>query len=184
VRSPTSSLKTYRGTFESVKLAFKAEPPLSEEELSPTSADYPTHLAYLHLYLDGQDATELLPSAYMLWLLGDLLRGLADLTTYQSRTATAQWWSDPWRFELRGDPAHNRLYVTLHVPGRWVAMEDVSVPLDVFAREVILLAQEWRGYLETLFHEELTHPEWSGQIRKYDSWLQRAQEALEQYEKS
>lgn len=183
MRSPTRSLKTSTGTFESIRLAFTAEPPLPQEELSGRSANYPTELAYFHFYLDGQDATELLPSTYMLWLLGDLLRGMTDLVTGQSTTARAQWWSDPWRFDLRADPAHDRLYITLSMPGRWIAMQDVSVPLSAFGREVISMGQEWRGYLDTLFHKELTHPAWGGQIRKYDSWLWRAQEAMEQYER-
>ena len=181
MRSPTRSLKTYSGAFESIRLAFTPDPPLPQTELSRTSANYPTELAKLHVYLDSVDATELLPSAYMLWLLGDLLRGLAELVTDQTTTVVAQWWSDPWRFDLRGDLVRNRVYITLQVPGRWVAMQDVNVPLDGFGKEVIRVGQEWRAYLDSIFHQELTHPELSGQIRRYDDWLERAQEAFGRY---
>lgn len=181
MRSPTKPLETYTGAFESVSLAFIPDLPLPSEQLSHDSANYPTEQGFVHVYLGGRDATERLPSAYVLWLLDDLLSGLAALITGQATTASALWYDDPWRFDLRGDVAHNRLYVTLHAPGRWVALQDVSVPLDAFAEEVVRVGQLWKDYLDSLFHEELIHPEWGQQIRIFDGWLERARQALAQY---
>ncbi len=74
MRIPTKPLKTFTGSFQNIHLDFAPEPPLTEEERSHYSANYPTTMAFLRVYLDGQDATELLPSGYLLLILDGLLR--------------------------------------------------------------------------------------------------------------
>ncbi len=183
MRIPTKPLKTFTGSFQNIHLDFAPEPPLTEEERSHYSANYPTTMAFLRVYLDGQDATELLPSGYLLWILDNLLSGFADLVTGQATTAASGWGSDPWRFDLHGDPVHNRVYITLHVPGRWVAMHDVQVPLDQFGHEIIHLAERWQRYLDSLYHEEMVDPAWGKDYRLFEHHLKRAREALQEYEK-
>jgi len=181
VRIPSRPLRTFTGPFQDIRLYFTPEPPLTEQERSHYSQNYPTTLAYLHVYLGEEDATEFLPSGYLLWILDGLLHGVADLVTGRSATATSDWGSDPWQFDLRGDPAHNRVYITLHVPGRWVAMRDVFAPLDRFGEEVIRLAQKWEKYLHSLYHEEMIDPEWGKDYRLFQQHLKRAQHALRSY---
>ncbi len=181
MRTPIRPLRTFTGSFQDIRLDFTPEPPLTEQERYHHRQNYPTTLAYLHVYLDGEDAAELLPSGYLLLILDGLLSGFADLATGQATTAAAQWLSDPWRFDLRGDPVHDRVYITLHVPGRWVAMRDVCVPLDQFGREVIRLAQRWEKYLDSIYHGEMTHPEWGKDYRLFQEHMKRAQQALRDY---
>lgn len=175
------SLETVRGNFQDIRLDFTPEPPLTEKERSRVSANYPTTLAYFHIYLNEHDATVSLPSGYMLWILGGLLSGFADLVSGQTTTATAYWHSDPWCFDMRSNLAHNRVYITLHVPERWIAMRDVGIPLDRFGREVIRISQKWLKYLDSLYHEEIIDSKWGEQYRKFEGHLKRAQKALQEY---
>jgi hypothetical protein len=179
VRSPTKFPKTFTGSFHDIRLDFTPESPLTEDERADYSENYPTELAYLHVYLAGEDAAGLVPSAYLLLLLDHLLSNFADLTAGQA--ATARWFSDPWRFDLKGDPANNRVFITLHVPGRWVAMRDVSVPLDRFGQEVIKMAQKWASHLDNLYHDEIVDPKWGEQYRRFERLLEDAQKALRDY---
>lgn len=181
MRTPSKPLRTFTGSFQDIRLDFTPEPPLTEQERYRHRQNYPTELAYLHVYLDVEDAAERLPSGYLLLILDGLLSGFADLATGQAIMATAQWLSDPWQFDLRGDPAHNRVYITLHVPGRWVAMREVSVPLDRFGEEVVRLAQRWEKYLHSLYHEEMIDAEWGKDYRLFQQHLKRAQQALRSY---
>ncbi len=62
MRIPSRPLRTFTGPFQDIRLDFTPEPPLTEQERSHYSQNYPTTLAYLHVYLGEEDATELLPS--------------------------------------------------------------------------------------------------------------------------
>lgn len=181
---PTKFLKTFTGCFDRIRLDFTPDgPPLTAEERSRTSANYPTSLAFLHIRLNGKDAAELLPSGYLLLILDHLLGKFSGLTGGQ--VITAEWFSDPWQFDLRGDPAHNRVYITLHVPGHWVAMQDVSVPLDNFGDELIRVAEKWEEYLLRHYQEEMLDPgEWGDQYRRFKRYLQDAHKAIQQYASS
>jgi hypothetical protein len=173
-------IKTYRGDFDHVRLAFTPDSPLALWERSSRSPNYHTTLANLHLYLDGEDAMQGVPSGYILWILGSLLDGLRDLVT--GKVAKADWVSDPWQFSIRGDPSRNRAYISLQVPGRWVAMDNVGVPLDEFGRQVIRVSQRWVKYLDRIYHEEIAHPEWGEQYRLFDGYLSAAQKVVRAYE--
>ncbi len=179
---PTKPLKTFTGLFNAVRLDFTPESPLAEEERSKFSANYPTTLAFLHVYLDGQDAAELIPSGYLMGILNGLLDGFAVLATGQGAPSPVGWGSDPWQFGLRSDVSHNKVYITLHVPGRWVAMQDVSVPLDRFGQEVIRLAEKWERYLHRFYHKEMLDPKWGEHYRHFRHYIARAKEALREFE--
>jgi hypothetical protein len=120
------------------------------------------------------------PSEYILWILDSLLDGLRDLVV--GKVATADWVSDPWQFSIRGDPTRNRTYISLQVAGRWVTMDNVSVPLDEFGRQVIRVSERWAKYLDRIYHEEITHPEWGEQYRLFEGYLGAAQEVIRAYE--
>jgi hypothetical protein len=51
----------------------------------------------------------------------------------------AEWNTDPWRLDVRAEPAHDLAYLTLHIPGRYKAIDDAAVPLGQLARELLML---------------------------------------------
>lgn len=182
MRTHNKPLRTFTGAYDDIRLDFTPEPPLTEEERSQYSQNYPTEMAYLHIYLDGENAAELLPSGHLLWILDSLLSDFADIATGRALTASSAWVSDPWQFDLRGDPAQNRIFITLHVPERWVAMRDVAVPLDRFGAELLHLAQRWEQYLLSLYLDEMMDPDWGKDYRLFQRHVQRAQHALHHYQ--
>jgi len=174
----TKQLKTYTGSFEEIRLDFTPEEPVTEDERIPGMATYTYELANLHVYLEGTDAAEKTPSAYMTLLLGQLLSGLADLLA--SQTIAVQWMSDPWQMDLRGDAAHNRLFITLHVPDTHrVVMRDVSVPLDQFGRELIRICQRWSKYLDTTYHDEVIDFKLGKHYHGFERSIKEAQQVLQ-----
>jgi hypothetical protein len=176
---PVKTLKTWTGSFGTIRLDFKPEPPEPKENWSQHIANYSVELAYLHIFLDGQIAIERLPSANFCPLLEGLFEAIPTLIN--GGTASAHWFSDPWQFDLRGVPVHNRVYITLHVPGRWTAMQDVNVPLNLFGREVIQVGRRWLRYLDSIYHEEIIDPNWGQQYRQLGDHLNSAQKALKEY---
>ena len=174
-------MKTYRGSFESIRLGFVPDPPLPKQEWSDRNANYPTRLSELHVYLDDEDAAKEIPSGYLQWILGALLRNLSILM--QGGMVTVEWYSDPWRFDLSGEPNHDRVWITLHFPEHWVAMEDVDVPLSQFAQRLIELAHQWRDYLDSTFHEEMVDPKKGRDQVRFDEYLQQAEQAYRDYKR-
>jgi hypothetical protein len=170
---------TYTGTYGHVRFAFSPEPPLTAAERFSHKANYPTTLAYFHIYLDGEAASQHLPSGYVLWILGGMLGGLPDVLA--GGTATAQWFSDPWQFDLHGLPAQNQLVLTLHVPDLWVAIHAAHVPLDQFGREVLRVAHAWLHYLDGLYHDEMMDVQKGDQYRLFLSHLRKAEHAVRAY---
>ena len=169
------------GSFENISLKFTPQfPPLSVEERSLSRPNYPTVLAYLHVYIDGNNVTEQVPSAYMLWLLDHMLSGFPDL--FRGNCVVADWDSDPWRFDLKGELIHDRIYITLHVPGKWVAMKNVSVPLSKFGRAVIRLAHEWKDYLLNIYAEEILDPVKGSDYQSFLKYLRQASQIQNNYE--
>ena len=114
-------------------------------------------MAFLDVYLDGKNATKDVPSAFFIYLVGELLSELHNVL--DGGSGEASWVSDPWRFKISGIPKTNHADITLHFPGRWVAIEHAVVPLDQYCREVIQLGQRWLNYLETDYEDEVFHPE-------------------------
>lgn len=182
MRTPNKPLRTFTGAYDDIRLDFTPGPPLTEEERYRHRQNYPTTLAYVHVYLNGEDAAELLPSGYLLWILDNLLSGFADIATGRALTESSSWGSDPWQFDLRGDPAQNRIFITLHVPERWVAMHDVAVPLDRFGAELLHLAHRWERYLLSLYLDEIMDPAWGEDYRLFQRHVERAQHALHEYQ--
>ena len=174
VHSQTEPLRTFTGFFEQVGLSFTPDLPVPDEERSQYKANYPTSLAFLHIYLDGEDATRQIPSGYLLPILEGLLVGTAGIISGQLIAAMAHWYSDPWQLELQGDLAHDRIILTLESPGRWVAMRDVELPLARFAWAVIAVAEQWAQYLEIHYHGELADPE---KGKAYEQFLDRLRAA-------
>jgi hypothetical protein len=172
-------IHTFTGSFDTIKLDFTPDPPLSEREMSKHRANYPTRLAKLHVYLDGADAGWPTPSSYLFFILNHLLDGMPTLIDGQ--VVTAPWFSDPWQFDIRGRPQHNGVLITLHVPERWVAIHNASVPLSQFGNEVIDLARRWMKYLEVTYPQELVNPDFNQQYLQFKQQLEKAKKALHQY---
>jgi hypothetical protein len=178
---PIDPLVPCTGSFRDVSLEFVPDgPPLSNGERSDLFPNYPTELAFLHVFLDGKNVTGSVPSAYMLLLLDHLLSSLGDLV--QGNPAVAMWFADPWQFDLVGDPAQDRVIVTLHVPGRWEAMKDVLVPLSRFGRSVIRVADGWREYLIKNYPVEISDHTKDAQYKRFTEHLTRARQILLEYE--
>ncbi len=180
MHSQNRHLKTWIGSFEKLKLDYSPEPPLSSNEHSRLSENYPTELAYLHIYLDGNDAAIGLPPTYLLLLLDHLLAQFGDIMN--GNRVMAEWFSDPWRLELKGRPSQNRILITLQVPNRWVAIQEACVPLDQFGKELLSLARNWGRYLEEIYPNEIADPDWGKQYRRFVAYLEDAQPLFEEYE--
>jgi len=180
VHSRNKHLKTWTGSFEKLKLDYSPVLPLSPNELSKLSENYPTESAYLHVYLDGNDTTIGLPSAYLLLLLDHLLTQFGNLMN--GDRIIAEWFSDPWRLELEAKPSQNRILITLQVPNRWVAIQEACAPLDQFGKELLNLARNWARYLEEIYHDEINDPEWGEQYRRFVGYLEDAELFLNEYE--
>jgi hypothetical protein len=164
------------GSFGNIRLDFTPEPPEPKEYWSKVQANYSTALAYLHIFLDGQDAAAKLPSANFCPLLEGLFKAVPIIMG--GGTANAKWYSDPWLFHLRGYPDRNRVAVTLHIPDHWAAMREVSVPLDMFGREVIQVGRRWLKYLDKIYHEEIVDKELGQQYRQLEGSINKAQRVL------
>ncbi|CAG0933218.1 hypothetical protein TFLX_02972 [Thermoflexales bacterium] len=67
--SSNDSYKAFTGTFGRIHLEFIPERPLMEDERYRHKANYPTTMAFLNIYLDGENASEIVPSAHFLGLL-------------------------------------------------------------------------------------------------------------------
>lgn len=177
----TNPLKTITGTFSKISLDFMPDgPPLEIDERSKMRANYPTVLAFIYIKLDGKNTTELLPSAYFLLLLDHLLASIAKIVHGQS--AIASWFSDPWQIELQGNPENNILSMTVQLPGRWIALKDVKVPLNQFALEVIHLAKRWHNYLQEHYDDEIFDSEKGEQFRRFEQHLNNAQTSYRKYD--
>lgn len=174
-------METISGNFQDIRLGFTSEPPLEEEERYQQSANYPTTLAYLHIYLNGSDAATLVPSGYMLWILGSLLNGIAEILSQTSVSTTANWYSDPWRLDLYSNLNKNKVYLTLHIPERRVVIQNVCVPLDKFGYELIRISKKWLQHLDSLYHEEITDPDLGRQYSQVENYLKKANQALQKY---
>jgi hypothetical protein len=175
------SIVKVTGNFQDIRLDFTPEAPLEEKERSRVRANYPTTLAYLHIYLNGKDVTASLPSGYMLWILAGLLRGFTDLVSGQTTIAQANWYSDPWCFELRSNLKQNRVYITLHIPEQCIVMQDVGIPLDSFGHEIIRISQKWLKYLDRVYYEEIVDSKLGSEYRQFEKHLKNSQKALQEY---
>lgn len=175
----SNSYKPFTGTFERVQLEFVPEPPLTEEERYNYKANYPTEMAFLNIYLDGENASEIVPSGYFLGLLIGLLDSFVRLATRHTVTATATWGpSDPWRLDLSSNCARGQIGIDLYVPDLWVPIRDACVPLIQFGRELVVMAQKWDKYITDLYQGEITKPGWEGHYLSYKDYLTKAEETL------
>jgi hypothetical protein len=180
-RLPSRPLKTFTGVFENVRLE------VSHDEPDPPSArsvsyieHYPLELGSLHILLNGVNASDLVPSSWLFSTLADLTGGLAELL--EGISIRASWYCDPWQLDVKSNPKRNRAYLTLHCPGYdWVALRNVSVPLDEFGREVIKVSKQWLKYLDSLYHNEISEPERGQYFRNFQVLLEEAQQALRNY---
>jgi hypothetical protein len=181
VHDQNKTLKTYTGTFSHVCLSIIPEPALTEKERSLRSPNYPTALGYVQVFLDGQNVSAMLPSGYILWILDSLLAGLCDL--FSGKKVTAKWVSDSWQFDLVSDPANDRVYITLHMPGRWVVMHNVNVSLSQFGDCVVRSAKKWDEYLVENYHKEITRTIWDKQYLKFKQFLRNAESTIQVYKR-
>jgi hypothetical protein len=169
------------GEFGDIRLGFTPEPLIPLEERSVQSPNYHVAMAYVHVYLNGKDAAESLPSTHFLWLLDHLLHGLGELI--RGKDTKAEWTSDPWRFEFRSIPEQNQIFITLQAPGKWIAMQDVCVLLDQFGREVIRMTKQWQQYLKQHYADEIYDLGKKREpYRLFLQHLENAQNAMRQYE--
>ncbi|MEM7534728.1 MAG: hypothetical protein AAF639_21295 [Chloroflexota bacterium] len=173
-------LKTITGTFEDITLEIVPEsPPLEEHERSVISPNYPTVLGYVHIYLDGKNRTKKVPSAYVMFLIDHLLGKFEQLL--QGEVVIAEWVSDPWQFELTPLVEQNRLKITLHVPNKWVALQNVDIPLSQFYAEVIHAAEQWKMYLAQHYGDEIENPDKNRDYQKYEQFIEIAKNVLQEY---
>lgn len=165
------------GKYEDVKIeVVPTYPPLSDEEKSSTSANYPTELASFHIYLDGQIVTELIPPAYVMFLLDHLLNAVANFPL--GKASTAEWFSDPWQFDLTPFPEENLVSITLHVPGKWVALKGAKVPLRQFSTEVIRVATQWKKYIQLHYSDEVANTDTEKQFKQFSEYLDKARSTV------
>jgi hypothetical protein len=162
-----------------VKLGFTPEEPLLEHEKYKHKANYPTTQASMHILLDGEDAAQNVPSGYLLFILNNLLDGIPQLLRGQS--VTAQWFNEPWQWDIRGFPQQNRIVMTLHVQEQWVAMRGVTVPLDLFGKELLQLGREWLKHLKITYPIEVADPILGQKFRQLQEQLITAEQALARY---
>lgn len=148
-------------------------PPLDMHERYTHKANYPTTLAYLNIFLEDREVTSDVPSAYMLLLLHHLLTGVEKLLA--GHDVIAKWFSDPWQLEMYPIKSIDRLRLTLHIPGHWVAFENVEVSLSQFIEEVLKVAKNWRKYLQETYSDEIYHLEKGEQFRRFEQHLKSAE---------
>ena len=173
-------IKTYTGSYDSVHLGFTPDgPPLSEAEKSKRGANYPTRMAFLHVYLGGEDAASQVPSGHLFSILLGLLQDLPDLLS--GKSIKVNWLSDPWQLDIRGDPTRNCAYITLHVPNRWVSIDAARVPLDILGEEVVRIAQKWKGYLLKFYEDEMLNLQLGEPYQEFKSALRQAAIAMRSY---
>lgn len=154
-------------------VATPEHPPLEMHERYTHKANYPTTLAFLHVYLDGTDVTADISSAYMLLLLDHLLAGIGRLL--KGDDANAEWFSDPWTLRMHPLVTKDRLFLTLDLGHRPTPLKNVEISLDQFVQEVINLAKKWREYLEETYSDEIFHPEKGEQFRRFEQHLKNAE---------
>ncbi len=181
-RLPNKPLKTYSGSFESFRLDFTPwEPPPPESRQATFITHYTYAMGNLHILLDGEDAAELVPSGWLFGILTELSSGLSKIVAGQA--ITVHWGSDPWQMDIKSNPKRNRAFITLYSPGNnWVAMRDVSVPLDQLAREVLSVSKRWLLYLDGPYHDEIQEMGRGKSYRNSKLILKEQERALRQYE--
>jgi hypothetical protein len=160
------------GSFEDIRLDF------TRDETEPLQ-DYLHLPAYLHIYMNGTDIAENLPSAYLFMTLGEIVGRFSDLI--KGRDIRAKWWDSPWQFDLHAAPEQNVIFITLHMPDNLVLVKDVSVSLDHFSQEVINVTHLWLTYLDKNLHKEVIDPKEGRYFRQLKDELQKAEQILEQY---
>jgi hypothetical protein len=117
------------------------------------------------------------PSAYLSPLIEGLLDAIPILL--MNGSTSAEWLSDPWRFELRGDVSHNAATISVLWDEHHIAIRDAVVPLDQLAREIIRLSQKWLRYLAEEYPDEVSDPDWGQQYRQLEEHLSIARKAFE-----
>src|SRR5438445_12307248 len=99
-RLPKEPLRKYTGKFESVRLDIEPGQHTEEELDSRFPGEYAWHLGSLYIFLNGQNATKLLPSTYLFQILSHLSAELSKLVV--GRKVTVLWLSDPWQMDIEG----------------------------------------------------------------------------------
>lgn len=167
------------GVFGQIKLDFSPEfdEPLEIEERFTHKANYPTTLAYLHIYLDNQEVSQNVSSAYLLFLMDHLLAAIPMVL--EGKEATAEWVSDPWQLDLVGLPATNQLQMTLRLSQRIPVLDRVKVPLDQFCQSVIELAYRWGEYLGESYPEEIHDSQKGKAYQRFTAHLNTAKAAMQ-----
>lgn len=177
-RLPDKPLTTYSGSYEDIRLdvtPMESAPPLHLRKDSFIT-HYPLESGWLHIFLNGTDALELVPPGYLYMILVQLAAGITDLIA--GRSISVAWVSDPWQMDVSRQPKHNRVLITVHSPGNnWVAMRDVSVPLYRFGKEVLNVTRKWLKYIESIYDYEVNDPE-EGQPFRNSQRILKEQEAI------
>jgi hypothetical protein len=167
-------IKTYTGSFENIRLDFSlGSTPLKNDP------QYELRDAHLHIYLDGEDAASGVPSGFMTYILIQLLIGLDNALAGEQ--ITASWYSDPWRMKVQGHAQRNRIFLTLHLPRKWIALDNVSVPLDIFCKELLELSRQWLKFLQDEYAEIVADPEEGKYYYELKGYLKSAERLVGAY---
>jgi len=67
----------------------------------------------------------------------------------QGEQLVAEWNTDPWRLHVRSEPAQDLAYLTLHMPGHYIAIHEAAVPLGQLARELITLGHRLGEHIQS-----------------------------------